>query len=343
MNLDKRQKMLVGALAGILFLWQGSGVLWSIFFGPFDQRNTQIVALDEQLKKKKDAKFQLDLTAARTRIWERRSLPPSPDIASPLYHHWVLDLASKHHLEKLTVTPKRLSTGITSPVFTRIPISVTAECKMDQLCQFLYDFYRTDLLHKVTHLGVESLDFKANPTLKVSLELEGLSLKSAPVRTTLFAGKQETAVADAMSKKSIADYKSLSEANRFVRGYNGPPKPPTPPAPPGPPPTPFDSAPFTKLIATFEPEGAPPYAWLYDQSSNQRVVLTEGKDFEIAGIKGVALKIGLRFIEVKVKEKNWRLENGDNLKQMTEIKPDAPATATPASTPAAELPKKPPA
>lgn len=343
MNLDKRQKILVGALAGILFLWQGSGVLWSIFFGPFDQRNTQIVALDEQLKKKKDAKFQLDLTAARTRIWERRSLPPDPHVASPLYHHWVLDLASKHHLEKLSVTPKRTSVGNTNQPFTRIPISVTAECKMDQLCQFLYDFYRTDLLHKVTHLGVESLDFKANPTLKVSLELEGLSLKGAPARRTLFTGKQETAVADVMSKKSLDDYKLLSAENRFVRGYNGPPKPPTPPAPPGPPPTPFDSAPFTKLIGSVETEGSPAEAWLYDQSSNQRTVLTAGKDFEVAGVKGSVLEIGNRFIILKIKDKDWRLEMGDNLKQMTEIKPEAPATTTPASTPAAELPTKPPA
>jgi hypothetical protein len=341
MNLDKRQKMLVGALAGILFLWQGSGVLWGIFFGPFDSRYTQIAALDKQLKLKQDAKFQLDMAERRKRIWERRSLPPNAAIASTLYHHWVLDQANKHKLEKLVVTPKPVTSSTPNQIFTRILVSVTAECKMDQLCQFLYDFYRTDLLHKVTRLGVESLDSKTNPTLKVTLELEGLSLKSAPDRRTLFAGKQETAVADAMSKKSIEEYKSLIAENRFVRGYNGPPKPPTPPAPPGPPPTPFDSAPFTKLIATFEPEGAPPYAWLYDQTSNQRIDLAEGKEFEIAGVKGVVLKISLRFIEVKVKEKLWRLENGDNLKQMTEIKSGAPASTTPASTPAAELPMKP--
>lgn len=341
MNLDKRQKMLVGALAGILFLWQGSGVLWSIFFGPFDQRYTQIAALDEQLKKKKDAKFQLDMTERRTRIWERRSLPPSPDVASPLYHHWVLDLAGKHHFEKLTVTPKRISTATTSAVFTRIPISVTAECKMDQLCQFLYDFYRTDLLHKVTQLSIESLDFRANPTFKVSLELEGLSLKSAASRTTLFAGKQETAVSDAMAKKTLADYKPLIDGNRFVRGYNGPPKPPAPPTPPPPPPAPFDSSPHIFLVASLEVDGQPE-AWLYDRTTNERTVLSQGKEFEISGVKGQVLEIGKRFVKLKVKDKEWRLEVGDNLKQMSELKvevPAGPAPATaPAVTPAADAP-----
>ena len=346
MNLDKRQKILVGALAGMFFLWQGSGVLWNIFFGPFDQRSTQIEALDKQLKLKKDAKFQLDLAAARTRKWQQRSLPPSADIATPLYHHWVLDLASKHKFDKLIVTPKRANANTLGAVFERIPISVTAECKMDQLCQFLYEFYRTDLLHKINQLGIESLDLKANPTLKISLELEGLSLKKAPDRTTLFAGKQETAVSDIMAKKSIADYKSLTETNRFVRGYNGPPKPPTPPPPPGPPPTPFDSAPFTKLIGSVEVEGGAPEAWLYDQTSNQRTVITAGKEFEIAGIKAVPLEIGNRYVTLKIKEKTWRLEMGDNLKQMTEVKAEAPGSATPVnvtplSIPAGETPKQP--
>ena len=42
----------------------------------------------------------LDLAGARTRNWERRSLPPDPNIALPLYHHWLLDLASKHKFDK---------------------------------------------------------------------------------------------------------------------------------------------------------------------------------------------------------------------------------------------------
>lgn len=343
MNLDKRQKILIGAFAGILFLWQGSGVLWSVFFGPFDQRSSQAADLDEKLKVKKAAKFQLDMTERRTRIWERRSLPPNPEVASTLYHHWVLDLAGKHHLEKLTVAPKRINTGTTNPVFVRIPVSVTAECKMDQLCQFLYDFYRTDLLHKVTQLGVESLDANANPTLKVSLELEGLSLTSVKNRETLFADKQEKAVADVMSKKTLADYQQLIDGNRFVRGYKGPPKPP---APPGPPPTPFDATPHIYLVGYTKVGDEPAEAWLYDRTTNQRTVLKAGLDFEIAGVKGHVLEVDKRFVRVRAKDKEWRLEVGDNIKQMIEIKAEAPAgttpvNATPVSTPPVDAAKKP--
>lgn len=342
MNLDKRQKMLVGVFVGVLLLWQGSGVLWGIFFGPIDSRNQSIAALDARLKEKGNARHKLELTERQTRIWQQRSLPPNPVIASTLYHHWILDLASSHKLERLTVTPKRIGTSSTSAVFTRIPISVTAECKMDQLCKFLYDFYRTDLMHKVTHLGLESLDSRTNPTLKISLELEGLSLASAKPRNTLFADKQDKAVSDAMAKKSLDTYDPLIAQNRFVRGYNGPPKPADPPAPPT---APFDSAPFTKLVATIETDGQWE-AWLYDVSSNQQKKIYIGKDFEVAGIKGQVLDINRHSVTMKVKDKDWTLEVGDHLKQMVELKSEgtttppnttAPVTATPETAPKATL------
>lgn len=330
MKLDQRQKILVGALVGVLLLWQGGGVLWGIVFGPINTRNTQVAALEEQLKKKKDAKHQLDLTERRTRNWELRSLPPNPVVASTLYHHWVLDLAGKHKLSKLSVTPKRISTGSSNPVFTRIPVSLTGECKMDQLCQFLYEFYRTDLLHKVTHLGAESIDNRSNPTLKVSLELEGLSLATAKPRTTLFADKQESAVSDAMAKKSLKDYDALIATNRFVRGYNGPPAPIISPPPPA---APFDATPHIKLVASLEQDGQR-QAWLFDQSSNQNTILIEGKDFEIAGVRGQTIEISKRSIKLKVKDKNWQLDLGSSLKQMIEL----PSNGQPVSAPPGAAP-----
>lgn len=331
MNLDNRQKVLVAVFVGVLVIWQGSGVVWGVLFGPFTARNNDIAALKVRLAEKEAAKHKLDLAERRLRGWERRSLPPNPIVASTLYHFWVQDLANKHSLERLTVAPKRIGNGVTNSVFTRIPVTVTAECKMLQLCQFLYDFYRADLMHKVNLLAIESQDHKSDPTLKVTLELEGLALTSAKARTdSLFEGKQAESVADAMSKKSFDDYRMLVDANRFIRGYNGPPKPIDPPAPPA---APFDSAPYTKLVAVIEAEGNPEasQAWLYDSTSNQQIKLYAGKEFEIAGVKGKVVEFGKRFVKFEVKNKIWRLEMGDNLKQMVELKPDG---ATPSGTPA---------
>ena len=74
-------------------------------------------------------------------------------------------------------------------------------------------------------------------------------------------------------------------------------------------------------------------------------MITEGKEFEIAGIKATPLEIGNRYVTLKIKDKSWRLEMGDNLKQMTEVKSESPASATPinatpVSAPTGETPKQ---
>lgn len=353
MNLDKRQKILVGALAGVLLLWQGGGVVWKVVFGPISDRYATIAELDGKLKSQEDAKHKLDLAERQLKIAERRSLPPNPTVASNSYHFWILDLAAERHKfdrSKLIVSPKKVnvSLGSTNGVYTRIPISMTAECKMDQLCRFLYDFYCADLMHKVTRLSIESQDFKADPTLKVNLEIEGLALTSAKNRNKLFADKQDKVVSDMMSKKALDDYKSLIDQNQFVRGYNGPP---APPAPPGPPPKPFDSAPYTRLVGVSETVGEPPVAYLYDATANKQQLLTPGQEFEIAGIKGKVLEIAVipRYVTMRVKDKDWRLDVGDSLKELIELKPAEtapatnPTTAPVISTPVNAAPASPPA
>lgn len=326
--------MLVGGLIGVLLLWQGGGVLGNILFGPIYRRYANIAELDEKLKTQGAAKDRLDLTEHKMRLWERRSLPPNSTVASNKYYFWVRDLLLQHKFDeaKLVVTPAPLNSGFGAGngIYTRIPISVTAECKMEQLCQFLYDFYRADLMHKVTRMAIESQDFKANPTLKVTLQVEGLALTSAKARGELFADKQDKSVSDFMAKKTFADYKPLVDKNRFVRGYNGPPPPPTPP---GPPPTPFDAAPYTRLVTVWKDEGSPAEAWLYDSSSNKQLILTPGKEFEISGVKGQVLDIDVRasYMTIRAKDKDWRLDLGDNLKQMVELKPGEASPAKPSS------------
>ncbi len=141
MNLDKRQKLLIGVFAGVLLLWQGGGVVWGILFGPITNRYTTIAELDNKLKAQEGAKHKLDVAERRMQIAERRSLPPNATVAWALYHGWVLDLADQHKFDrsKLIVSPKKVNLGVGSSnwVFTRIPISVTAECKMDQRGRFL--------------------------------------------------------------------------------------------------------------------------------------------------------------------------------------------------------------
>jgi hypothetical protein len=338
MKLDRRQKILVGILGGTLALFYLVPILWDLVFGPFNSRYQQIAALKEKLSEKETAKTKLELAERRLADADRRSLPSDP--SSLAYQVWLTELANQHKFTTLGVAPKSSNRNGSEP-FTRIRFTVTAHSKMKELCQFLYDFYRADLMHKVVNLVVKSTDTKSDPELDVTIEIEGLSMQSTKKRDSLFEGKQAQSVAGAMSKKNLNDYELLYVQNHFARGYDGPPKSAIPPAPPA---APFDSSPYVKYVGYVQFDGSEE-AWLYDQTSNKNIVMKTGLDFEVAGVKATVVDVSKDFVTLKVKEKHWRLDQGDSLKQMKELgadnKPLAKPAATVPSAPAATSPTNP--
>lgn len=325
MQLDKRQKILVGILGGTLVLFWGVPIVWEIIFGPFTSRYATIAALNEKLSQKEGEQTRLEMAEWRLADANRRSLPSDP--SSLAYQVWLTELATKQQFTGLGVAPKSSSRNGNEP-FSRIRFTVTAHCKMKDLCQFLFDFYSADLLHKVTNLSVKSIDATADPELDVAIDIEGLSMQTTKKRDTLFEGKQATSVATDMRKKSFSDYDLLHAKNRFARGYEGPPKPTIPPAPPTPP---FDSAPYVKFVGFVELDGVGE-AWLYDQTSNKNTVLRPGLEFEIAGVKASVVNVSKDFITLRVKEKTWRIEQGESLKQMREVGTDGQPLTAPTKT-----------
>jgi hypothetical protein len=86
-----------------------------------------------------------------------------------------------------------------------------------------------------------------------------------------------------------------------------------------------DAARFTRLVSSIAINGEPE-AWLYDRSSNKKLVLKEGISFDLANIKAFVLTIGSNFVLMQIDGKTWRLELGDNLRSMKELKDERPAT-----------------
>ena len=88
-------------------------------------------------------------------------------------------------------------------------------------------------------------------------------------------------------------------------------------------------------------------AWLYDRSSNTRLILREGKPLKYAGFDAVVKTIAKDFVLFTQKEKTWRIDVGQNLAeakvmaQADDKKPAAEEKKPDASKPASEPEKKP--
>jgi hypothetical protein len=318
--MKRSEKMLASGLVATLVLWQGSSLFTRLVIEPVDANETEIARLtQENTQKEKD--FKRSQAAARKYTeWKKRSLPPDPVDATSLYQNWLIDLATRSKLTDVSVKSLRTadfkSTGDSKKeAFHVVSATLKAQGTFEKLCDFLYEFRAAGLLHRVSKMRLASKQSTGDPVLDIDLTVEGLSLKEAPSRATLFSDPKLAELAGEKPVKARKDYDVLVKKNLFVRGYNGPPPDPVRdrPRPTGPPEE--DPLQFVRLTALFS-NGGLFDATMYDPSTNRETKLITGRDFSVAGIEGKVVSVGIDFVLLSIKGETFRLELGENLKQM---------------------------
>ena len=312
--MNPRQKVLLGSLLGLLLLWQAGGAVSDVVLKPMRERQSRLRDLQDTLERKSMQRGEVLAALRDMKNWKARSLPPDSLIASTLYQHWLIELAAKTGIMEVTVTPNR--TVQQGDTFHTIPLTIRARATIQTLCDFLFEFHRRNLLHKVARMTLESRRSERG-TLEVTLEVEGLSLNGTPQRTTLFLPDQEQAVAADFQNRRRSEFNRLSEKNIFER-YRPPEKTPPPPTvaavtPPAP--DNFDAAEHVYLIARIDGPGGPE-AWLYDRAENARQIVHVNDAFDVAGVKGRVLAIEPSSILLEVGGRKWHLDYGRNLRQL---------------------------
>ncbi len=191
--MQRREQLLLGGLLAAVVIWQGSGYVASAIFGPFQTKSEELVRLKKSVSQKEDS---MVLLARATKTLERAtsiSLPPDaveknrrPDAltAQRLYQTWLTDMAELCEFESTKVTPVR--TMAKGDVYVAVLVKLEAQPRYGQLVRFLDQFYRTNLMHRITSMHITAKEFELDPYLTVTLEAEGLALVGAPPRRTLF-------------------------------------------------------------------------------------------------------------------------------------------------------------
>ncbi len=77
----------------------------------------------------------------------------------------------------------------------------------------------------------------------------------------------------------------------------------------------LDTSQFTYLTATLKKDGVPE-AWLYDRSTNKRLILHEGDRLNYAGVQAEVQKIGRDFVQLKTENAVLKLKLGENLRTL---------------------------
>ena len=215
-----RVKLLAVGLLAVVLVYQFGGVVADTVIGPLNSLDSRARKLADEIQKQEATKLKIARATRDLRDWKVRSLPPDKIIAGTLYQAWLIELAEKHKLTQVTVS-RAGDARAKADTYSSIAATVKAEGTMKQVCDFLYDFHTSGLMHRVNSITATTTKHQGDPTLDVTINVEGLSMRGAEARTTL-----ESPGLQKIAHRDRKDYDTLSTKNLFVRGYNGPPAPP---------------------------------------------------------------------------------------------------------------------
>lgn len=328
--MNQREKTLLITILILLGLYGVTSFVPNVLLAPVKSRESRIRQLQSANEQKQDQIDRIMVAQKKLSHWKQQSLPPERLNAAALYQYHLLNMAEQAKFTSVNVDRNRIVPR--ENTFSLIGMTVTAKGTLKQVADFLFAFQRTDLLHKIKKIDLQSTGNQGDPVLEITINIEALSLNETDPREELFVKGREEAVAESMTDKTREHYAAITAHNMFVRAYNGPPQPksdPKPAAPksdkPG-----IDIAQHVFLVISVA-KGSSRDAVLYNRTSNRETLLTEGKDFEVAGIQGRIVTIGPDFLTMKIKEDIWRLELGHNLRQIEKISSETPKTTDPST------------
>ncbi|MCC7421963.1 MAG: putative Ig domain-containing protein [Planctomycetaceae bacterium] len=186
--MQRREKILLSGLLAVAVGWQGWPMVRNTFYGPIEERESQLQSLRAKVGKKQDQNLESLRAAARLKEMKAASLPPNELIAQRVYQEWLTDTALACGFEDLRViSGRRAAMGISGMA---VQVSVEGTATLGDLARFLQRFRRIALLHRLTQITTESTSSQGDPRLKVAVVAEGLCLRDTKERGDLFPTAQ---------------------------------------------------------------------------------------------------------------------------------------------------------
>jgi len=181
--MTKREKILavgVGVLALAIVAWFALGRITNAF----TSRSARIADLEDEIYEK-EAIIRRGHKAARDlQAYQERSLPANLPLARSLYQNWLLEVAEKDiNFTGVNVGPQ--PGRPMGDVYYQHKFLLTCQGDLEQLTDFLYDFYNVGYLHRVSRLSVKPIPRSRNLNLSFTIEALSLNRAESPDRLTL--------------------------------------------------------------------------------------------------------------------------------------------------------------
>jgi hypothetical protein len=185
--MSQRERLLAAAVALIVMLW-GATVGWDRYQATFTNNQNQQITIEQELSEARIAAAQGLQAESMLRGWQQQSLPKNLDIAKTLYQDWLRQELVDAGLIVREVNENSLRG--TRQYFRQVTYSVNAQGSLEELAKFLYGFYQSNHLHRISAATLTPTTTRRS--LTVSLTIDALSLSDCPRNDELAEGSSES-------------------------------------------------------------------------------------------------------------------------------------------------------
>ena len=310
MVLKKREKILAIA-TGVLLVGIVGKLLLSFYGGDTSRLRATRDNLLAANAKARDQVRKAAQTEVKLAQWRKRALPSQH--TGPLYQNWLLEIGDKVRFRNTKVEANEPRTLMDptdrTPIYHRLSFNVHAQGTLEQLTQWLYEFYSAGYLHKIDTLSAKPTE--GSRGLELAIAVEALVLPDPSRKNELPKDLRSLLAQPDLSKYRAA----IVERNLFA--------PYSPPRPPEkkkdtPPPPPFDPSRYVYVTAIVEVDGKP-QVWLEARTTGEKFHLRKGESFQIGGLRGTILDIDSRHIQSEMGGKHYLVALGESLHDAIEI------------------------
>jgi len=303
----KYRQYILGAIFAAMVLYYVGGIVFEqAIQAPLQavrQRTAQLRANIERRRK--------ELQAAREALqwlayWQSQALPPNRELAQSLYQAWLVQLCDEAKL-----TDRAITTGSPrSPggQFQVLSFSLRARAGLKEIVDFLFGFYRTDLLHQIrtitlTPLG-DGTKFDVTLTIEAAMLPDAYRNPADPEEVYREFSARTWRTSNRVASARLEDYHEAIVGRNLFRL--------------NPLPDPLD---YTFLTSITEAQGQRE-AWFFVRASDTLLRLKKGEVLEVGQFRAQIREILDSEVLIEADEQFWLLSLGESISQATALPPE---------------------
>lgn len=292
MNYRKHLLSLAFALLAVTYL--GNWVVNRYYLEPLEKarsNNREAQKWIELREKELTAARRAGLLLSR---WETQSLPSDTEVARSLYQAWLLELVDHVGLAGPSVNSNPPATQ--KGRFHSLSFTVGGRGTLEQLTNFLFEFYNGAHLHQIRSIIIRPL--ARTGQLDLNFSIEALSLPTADRSDRLATEPSDRLVFD-----DVQDYRVIVDRNLFSIG--GSPS----------------AVEHTTLTGVTSDNGGP-VAWFSLQTTGEMQKLRTGDVLQVDHFSGSIARIEGNDVILESDGQRWLLTIGENLSEAAALPPE---------------------